>query len=63
MTMLLRTKLFGKTYEFGDIRELMGKANEPKSGDELAGVAATSVASSSPNGFRNSRSSESAIPR
>jgi ethanolamine ammonia-lyase large subunit len=42
--MLLRTKLFGKTYEFRDIRELMGKANEPKSGDELAGVAATSVA-------------------
>ncbi len=41
--MLLRTKLFGKTYEFKDIRELMGKANEPKSGDELAGVAAESV--------------------
>lgn len=42
--MLLRTKLFGKTYEFRDIRELMGKANEPKSGDELAGIAAESVA-------------------
>ncbi len=41
--MRLRTKLFGKTYEFRDMRELMGKANEPKSGDELAGVAATSV--------------------
>ncbi len=41
--MLLRTKLFGESYEFRDIRELMGKANEPKSGDELAGVAATSV--------------------
>jgi ethanolamine ammonia-lyase large subunit len=41
--MLLRTKLFGKTYEFPDIRTLMGKANEPKSGDELAGVAADSV--------------------
>ncbi len=41
--MLLRTKLFGKIYEFRDIRELMGKANEPKSGDELAGVAAESV--------------------
>ena len=26
--MLLRTKLFGKTYEFPDIRLLMGKANE-----------------------------------
>jgi len=41
--MLLRTKLFGKIYEFRDIRELMGKANEPKSGDELAGVAAASI--------------------
>ena len=38
--MLLRTKLHGKTYEFPDIRLLMGKANEEKSGDRLAGVAA-----------------------
>jgi len=42
--MLLRTKLFGKTYEFPDIRLLMGKANEEKSGDHLAGVAADSTA-------------------
>jgi ethanolamine ammonia-lyase large subunit len=41
--MLLRTKLFGKTYEFPDIRILMGKANEEKSGDRLAGVAAESA--------------------
>ena len=41
--MILRTKLFGKQYEFRDLRELMGKANEPKSGDELAGVAASSA--------------------
>jgi ethanolamine ammonia-lyase large subunit len=41
--MLLRTKLFGKQYDFGDLRLLMGKANEPKSGDELAGVAASST--------------------
>lgn len=41
--MLLRCKLFGKTYEFRDIRELMGKANEEKSGDRLAGVAAGSA--------------------
>jgi len=40
--MLLRCKLFGKAYEFRDIRELMGKANEEKSGDHLAGVAASS---------------------
>jgi ethanolamine ammonia-lyase large subunit len=42
--MLLRTKLHGKTYEFPDIRLLMGKANEEKSGDHLAGVAAETVA-------------------
>jgi ethanolamine ammonia-lyase large subunit len=38
--MLLRTKLFGKTYEFPDLRVLMGKANAEKSGDRLAGLAA-----------------------
>ncbi|MFO7631398.1 MAG: ethanolamine ammonia-lyase subunit EutB [Caldilinea sp.] len=42
--MLLRTKLHGKTYEFPDIRVLMGKANEEKSGDRLAGVAAETAA-------------------
>ena len=42
--MLLRTQLFGKTYEFPDIRLLMGKANEEKSGDQLAGVAAETTA-------------------
>lgn len=42
--MLLRTKLFGKTYEYPDLRILMGKANEEKSGDRLAGVAADSTA-------------------
>ncbi|HEY9087626.1 MAG TPA: ethanolamine ammonia-lyase subunit EutB [Anaerolineaceae bacterium] len=42
--MLLRTKLFGKTYEFPDLRILMGKANEEKSGDQLAGVAAETIA-------------------
>lgn len=42
--MLLRTKLHGKTYEFPDIRVLMGKANEEKSGDRLAGVCAETAA-------------------
>ena len=37
--MLLRTKLFGKTWEFPDLRVLMGKANAEKSGDRLAGLA------------------------
>lgn len=42
--MILRTKLFSKTYEFPDIRTLMGKANEEKSGDRLAGQAAETTA-------------------
>jgi ethanolamine ammonia-lyase large subunit len=42
--MLLRTKLHGKSYEFPDLRVLMGKANEEKSGDRLAGVAAETAA-------------------
>jgi len=42
--MLLKTTLFGKPYEFADIRMLMGKANEEKSGDQLAGVAASTTA-------------------
>jgi len=42
--MILRTKLHGKTYEFPDIRLLMGKANEEKSGDRLAGVGAETTA-------------------
>ena len=40
--MLLRTQLFGHTYDFPDLRVLMGKANEEKSGDQLAGIAARS---------------------
>ena len=42
--MLLRTKLFGETYEFKDIKELLAKANEVKSGDQQAGIAAQSSA-------------------
>ena len=38
--MLLRTRLNQKTYEFPNVRTLMGKANEEKSGDRLAGLAA-----------------------
>lgn len=41
--MLLKTKLFGRTYEFKSVMEVMGKANEEKSGDQLAGVAAESA--------------------
>ena len=38
--MILKTKIFGHTYEFKSIREVMAKANEEKSGDKLAGIAA-----------------------
>lgn len=36
----LKTQLFGKTYQFQDLRQVMAKANEEKSGDRLAGIAA-----------------------
>ena len=42
--MLLRTKLFGTTYEFATVKEVLAKANEEKSGDRQAGIAADSVA-------------------
>ena len=31
--MILKTSLYGKTYEFKDVKEVLAKANEPKSGD------------------------------
>lgn len=40
--MRLKTKLFGKVYQFKTINEVMAKANELKSGDVLAGIAAES---------------------
>ena len=41
--MILKTKLEGKVYEFNSLREVMAKANEEKSGDKLAGIAAESA--------------------
>lgn len=41
--MILKTKLFGHVYEFKSIREVMAKANEKKSGDKLAKIAAESA--------------------
>ncbi len=41
--MLLKTTLLGKTYEFKDLKEVLAKANEEKTGDSLAGLAATSA--------------------
>ena len=40
--MRLSVTLAGHGYSFRDVREVMGKANEEKSGDRLAGVAAES---------------------
>jgi ethanolamine ammonia-lyase large subunit len=41
--MKLSTRLFGQTYQFSDIKEVLAKANEPRSGDVLAGLAAHSA--------------------
>ncbi|BFH16778.1 ethanolamine ammonia-lyase subunit EutB [Paenibacillus melissococcoides] len=40
--MILKTRLFGRTYQFKTLMEVMAKANEEKSGDMLAGLGATS---------------------
>lgn len=38
--MILKTKLFGQVYQFKDVKDVLAKANEIKSGDQLAGIAA-----------------------
>ena len=38
--MKLKTTLLGKSYTFTDIKEVLAKANEEKTGDILAGIAA-----------------------
>ncbi|PSW06119.1 ethanolamine ammonia-lyase subunit EutB [Photobacterium lipolyticum] len=38
--MKLKTYLFGQTYQFRDVKEVLAKASELRSGDVLAGVAA-----------------------
>lgn len=40
--MILKTNLAGRTYEFKSVKDVLAKANELKSGDVLAGVAASS---------------------
>ena len=42
--MILKTKLFGNTYIFKDVKEVLAKSNEEKSGDVLAGIAAENTA-------------------
>ncbi|ADZ21764.1 Ethanolamine ammonia lyase large subunit [Clostridium acetobutylicum EA 2018] len=39
--MNLKTTLFNTTYKFKDIKDVLAKANEKKSGDEMAGIAAS----------------------
>lgn len=41
--MILSTTLFGRTYQFKTINEVLAKANEEKSGDIMAGIAAESA--------------------
>ena len=41
--MILKTTLLGKTYGFRDIKDVLAKANEEKTGDQLAGLAAESA--------------------
>lgn len=42
--MILKTRLFGKTYQFKDVKDVLAKSSEEKSGDILAGIAAESTA-------------------
>jgi len=42
--MILKTKLFNKVYQFKDVKDVLAKANEDKSGDHLAGIAAETAA-------------------
>ncbi|WP_019122078.1 ethanolamine ammonia-lyase subunit EutB [Brevibacillus massiliensis] len=41
--MRLKTHVLGVTYQFRDLKEVMAKANEEKSGDQLAGIAAADM--------------------
>ena len=42
--MKLKTTIHKKTYQFRDVKDLLAKANEEKSGDKLAGLAAENAA-------------------
>ncbi|CDX05121.1 Ethanolamine ammonia-lyase heavy chain [bioreactor metagenome] len=41
--MILKAKVYHKVFAFKDLKEVLAKANEEKSGDVLAGIAATSA--------------------
>jgi ethanolamine ammonia-lyase large subunit len=40
--MILKTRLFGQTYQFSSVKDVLAKASDLRSGDVLAGVAASS---------------------
>src|SRR5580658_8605008 len=40
--MNLSTRLFGKTYRFKSVKDVLARANEERSGDQLAGIVARS---------------------
>jgi ethanolamine ammonia-lyase large subunit len=40
---ILKTRLFNKVYQFKDVKDVLAKANEDRSGDHLAGIAAGSM--------------------
>lgn len=40
--MILKTSIRGRVYKFKDVKEVLAKANDERSGDILAGVAALS---------------------
>lgn len=42
--MKLKTSLFGQVYSFRDVKDVLAKANEEKSGDMLAGIGAENAA-------------------
>lgn len=41
--MKLKTKIFGTIYQFKDVKDVLAKANEEKSGDRLLGIGASTV--------------------
>ena len=56
--MKLKTTLLGKTYTFRDIKQVLAKANEEKTGDQLAGLAsrkAVTAASSASRAAQRAR--------
>ena len=41
--MILKTRVRGNVYKFKDVKEVLAKANDERSGDILAGIAARSL--------------------